>query len=319
MKTSRLLISGLLLGGVLQSPSILLGQSRQDLQSMQRDIAQLENKVTDLKNAETARMDSLDSQLKQVLDSTAKRWSSAVAALQKNLADTVGAVSSLNEQQGKQLLAPMATVSSRVDTMGNEFSDLKQSVNALGQQISRLDSKLTDLKNTMSTLGTPAPGPPPPTNVATPPPSASSGAPPGFSASATFESAQRDYYSGKYDLAIEEFQTFLKYAANTENGPKAYYLMGQIYYNGMQYKDASEAFDAVLERYPENPSSPDALLMKAQSLMKAGQHAEAIVEFRAFIEKYPSDPNRNRADLYLKQLTESKSPARGKNTQKKSP
>jgi TolA-binding protein len=305
MKTSRLLVSGLLLAGLLQSPRMLSAQNK-DIISIQRDIGQLEKKLGELKTAETERMDSLDAQLKQVLDSSAK-LNAAVAALQKNLSDTVGAVSSLNEQQGKQLLAPMATVSTRVDQMATEFSELKQSVNALGQQLSRFDTRLNDLNNTMRTLSTPTPAPPAqagtPANTAAPPPSASNGAPPGFSASATFENAQRDYYSGKDETAIEEFRTFLMYAANSENGPKAYYYMGQIYYRGGQYEDAVKAFDAVLERYQANPSSPDAMLMKAQSLMKAGHHAEAIVEFRTFLEKYPSDPNRARAEVYLKELT----------------
>jgi TolA-binding protein len=301
MKTSRLLVSGLLLAGLLQSPALLLGQNK-DIISMQRDIAQLEKNIAELKNAQTARMDSLDSQLKQVLDSDAK-MSAALAALQKNLSDTVGAISTLNEQQGKQLLGPMATVSSRVDTMATEFSELKQSVNALGQQISSLGVKMTDLKNTMSTLSTPPPAPPPQANTPAPPPSAANGAPAGFSAASTFEAARGDYYSGKYDLAMSEFGEFIKYAANTENGPKAYYFIGQIYYMGMQYDEAVRAFDAVLERYAENPSKPDAMLMKAQSLMKGGRHSEAATEFRTFLDKYPNDPTRGRAESYLKELT----------------
>jgi TolA-binding protein len=302
MKTSRLLVSGLLLAGLLQSPPMLLAQSKQDILSMQRDIGQLDKHLNELKTAQTERMDALDAQLKQMLDADQK-LAAAVAALQKNLSDTVGALSSLNEQQGKQLLAPMATVSSRVDSMATEFSELKQSVNALGQQLSRFDGKLTDLNNTIRTLSAPAPQPPPQASAPAPAPSASNGAPPGFSATATFESARGDYYGGKYDLALEEFTTFVKYAANTENGPKAYYYMGMIYYNGMQYEDAVKAFDVVLERYQANPSSPDAMLMKAQSLMKADHRAEAKVEFETFLEKYPSDPNRAKAEVYLKQLT----------------
>jgi TolA-binding protein len=311
MKTSRLLVSGLLLAGLLQSPPILLGQNK-DIVSLQRDIAQLETKILDLKTTQTARMDSLDSQLKQLLEADSK-LSAAVSALQKNLSDTVTAVGSLNEQQGKQLLGPMATVSSRVDTMANEFSELKQSVNALGQQLSRFDGRLNDLNNTMRTLSAPPAAPPAQANTTAtaPSPTASTGTPAGFSATTTFENASRDYYSKKYDLAIEEFQTFLQHAANTENGPKAYYYMGQIYFRGGQYDDAVKAFDAVIERYPENPSSPDAQWMKAQSLMKGERHAEAIAEFKSFIAKYPSDPNRGTAELYLKELTAPKSSQKG--------
>lgn len=308
MKTSRLLMSGLLLAGLLQSPAILFGQTKQDIVSIQRDISQLEMKLADLKTNQTARMDSLDAQLRQVLESNLKMHDSLVA-LQKNLSDTLGAISSLNEQQGKQLLAPMATVSSRVDTMSTEFSELKQSVNALGQQIQKLDSKLNELKSTVSALSTPAPAPPPPAGGA-----AANGAPPGFSASAMFGNAMNDYYGGKYELALDEFKTFLMYAANTENGPTAYYTMGKIYFNGAQYDDAAKAFDAVLERYQENPSSPDALFMKAQSLMKAGRHPEAITELKTFIGKYPSDPNKSKAQLYLNELNAppKQSPGRGK-------
>jgi TolA-binding protein len=316
MKTSRLLISGLLLAGMVQSPSILFGQNRQDIISMQRDIGQIDRHVSELKTAQTERMDALEAQLKQVLDNNAK-LNTAVAALQKNLSDTLGAISSLNEQQGKQLLAPMATVSSRVDSMAAEFSDLKQSVNALGQQLRNFDGRLNDLNNTMRTLSAPPPAPPPQATTGASPAGAANGAPPGFSATALFDSAINDYYGAKDKLALEEFTTFLQYAGNSENAPKAYYYMGQIYYRGDQFEDAAKSFDAGLERFQENSSSPDLLLGKAQSLMKAGHHSEAVVEFRTFISKYPSDPNRASAEQYLKELTAPpKGTQKGKNSKK---
>jgi len=200
--------------------------------------------------------------------------------------------------------------------MATEFSALRQSVDALGQQLRGFDTRLNDLNNTLRTVSAPPPAPPPSATTTAPVPSASTGAPPGFSATATFESAYRDYNSAKYDLALEEFRTFLQYAANTENGPKAYYYIGQIYYRQEHWDDAAKAFDAVLERYPENSWSPDAMLYKAQSLMKDERDSEAIAEFKAFVAKYPGDPNRARADMYLKSLTTPPAKATPRNTKK---
>jgi len=128
----------------------------------------------------------------------------------------------------------------------------------------------------------------------------------------------RDYSSGKDELAMDEFNQYLKYFAQTENGPSAQFYIGQIYDRAKQYEDAAEAFDAVLERFAENPKTADALYMKGAALMKAGRRTEAATEFRNFLKRYPNNDLAAKAQANLRTLgLSAPAPARPSSARKK--
>ncbi len=63
MNVSRLLFFGITLGSVA-----LFGQRKEDLQSIQRDVAQLQEQVTNLQKSEDAKMAALQNMLQQAAD-----------------------------------------------------------------------------------------------------------------------------------------------------------------------------------------------------------------------------------------------------------
>lgn len=280
-------LAALLATGML--PIAMHAQKREDFIALQRDVAQLQDQMKQLQKSQDDKMAALTALVQQALDASGK-VSTNISTLQTSL------TTSMAEQQGK-VVAPVAVVSSKVDQLSEDFRGVRENVSELGKSISRLDAKLEDVSTIVRTLNTPPPTPPPSAAVPTTPQP-----PPGVTADGLFESARRDYSSGKDELAMMEFLDYLKYFRMSENGPKAQYLIGMIYDRAKQFDDAVLAFDAVLEGFPANQVSGDAAYMKAAELMKAGRRADAAEEFKSFLANYPANDSAPRAREHLREL-----------------
>jgi TolA-binding protein len=227
--------------------------------------------------------------LQQAVDSSNK-LGQGLTSLQHDVS------SRLTDQQGK-LVAPVATLGTKVDQMSDDFRSVATNVATLVQRMNALDSKLADISSAIRTLNTgpsPAPGAP---QAAAPP-----AAVPPMSADVMYQNAFRDYSSGKAELALSGFSDYLKYFAETANAPNAQYYIGYIYYKGEQWGDAVKAFDAVLERFPPNPKTPEALYYKAVSLAKDGRKTDAVREFNNYLKQYPHGEHVAAAHQNLKAL-----------------
>jgi TolA-binding protein len=306
--TVKLLLShlfvGLLAAAVLTSTAS--AQKREDFVSLQRDVAQLEDRMKQLQKSQDDKMAALTALVLQALDASGK-VSANISTLQSSLTN------SLTEQQAK-VVAPVAVLSSKVDQLSDDFRGVRENVGELGKALTRLDAKLEDISTIVRTLNQPPPTPPPaPVNPSTPQP------PPGVTAESLFESARRDQSSGKDELAMNEFLDYLKYFPMTENAPRAQYSIGVLYYRAKQYDDAVKAFDAVLERWAENQSSSEAAYMKGVALMNAGRRADAAAEFKDFIANYPGSDNIGKARDHLRELGGSPGAAKPKPATKKRP
>ncbi|MEQ1948268.1 MAG: tetratricopeptide repeat protein [Bryobacteraceae bacterium] len=291
MNVRRLVVLVVLGAGL---PALMLAQKREDFLSIQRDVAQVQDQLKQMQASQDQKMDAIQNALKQALEESAK-LSAALAVLQTNINDR------LADQQAK-VVAPVATLGSKVDELATDTRAVRENVADLGARLGKLDNKLEDISSAVRTLNTPtsvAPPPPagaPPGTAAGPPP------PPGVSADSLWQNALRDRSSGKDELAMNEFSDFVKYFPMSENAPIAQYYIGDLYDRAKQYEDAVQAFDAVLERYPENSRTPDALYMKGVDLMKAGRRTDSATEFKDFLERYPTHALAPKAQAHLKEL-----------------
>lgn len=289
--------------GLLVCPGFLLAQKREDILSIQRDVAQLQDQVKQLQASQDQKMAALQTLVEQAVEESI-RLAGAVTALQKTVTDR------LADQQTK-LEAPLASVGARLDQSSEDTRAIRENVASLNSRLSSLDNKLADISSAIRAAAAAAAPPPPPAPAngatATPAP------PPGVSADGLWQNAFRDYSSGKDDLAMSEFTDYLKYfPQQTENAAAAQYYVGQLYDRAKQYDDAIEAFDAVLERYPENPKTPDALYMKGVELQKANRKTDAITEFKDFLMRYPTHSLANNAKQHIRELTPKPAAARSK-------
>ena len=294
MKLSRLAAAlQLVLLGCLPAPG-LLAQKREDILSIQRDVAQLQDQIKQLQTSQDQKMAELESLIKQALDQS-NQASASMTALQRTLTDR------LNDQQSK-VAAPIAVLGTKVDQSADDVRAVRENLAALTSRVANLDNKLSDISSAVRTLSQPPAAPPPP-SIGAPPAAGGAPVPPaGTSAESLWLNAFRDYSSGRDELAMMEFNDYLKYFPTAENAASAQYYVGQLYNRAKMFDDAVQAFDAVLERYPDNPKTPDALYGKADALAHGGHRAEAAAEFKDFLARFPTHSLARNAQAQLRDL-----------------
>jgi TolA-binding protein len=275
------------------SPVLLLGQKRDDILSIQRDVAQLQDQVKQLQAGQDQKLGTLESLIKQALEESNK-VSTASAELQRTLTER------LNQQQA-QVEAPIVVLGTKVDQSAEELRAVHENLADLSRRLANLDNKLADISSAVRTLSTP-PAAPPPAPGSDSPASTAPAPPPGVTAEGLWQKAVRDYTGAKDKLALGAFADFLKYFPHNANAAEAQYYMGLIYDHGEQYDDAAQVFQAVTERYPDSPKAADAMYMKGVEYQKAGSDKEAIAAYRAFVKQHPGHPNVPKAQARLRAL-----------------
>jgi tol-pal system protein YbgF len=266
-----------------------------EMVALQQTVNDIQQRVDAMERDLDTKLGELTATMQQVQDSANK----SNAQLQD----------SLNNGIGRQL-QPVATLGTRVDSVGDDVRSLKDTINDLNARLERMDAKITDLKNQMQIMQSPpavpgagVPGSTVPgAGTGAPGQGQTSGPPPGMSLDKTYTDARRDLQTGNADLASQEFHQILTYYPDSELAANAQYYVGEIAYNKGDYSGAVQSFDAVLERYPNNPKTADAHWMKGMSLVKAGQRNRAVQEFRALIEQFPRTDDARKAQAQLHQL-----------------
>ena len=225
--------------GLALTPTLAMAQKRDDILSIQRDVAQLQDQIKQLQAGQDQKIAALESLIKQAVDESSK-VSSAAAALQRTLGER------LNQQQA-QVEAPIAALGTKVDQSGDDLRAARENLADLTRRMANLDNKLADISSAVRTLSTPAAAPPPPgasgspgSSVSAPP--AASTTPAGVTAENLWKKAVRDYTGAKDKQALSEFADFTKYFPQDTNAAEAQYYMGLIYDHGEQYDDAAQVF-----------------------------------------------------------------------------
>ena len=153
MKASRLAAFGLLL-----LPAFLSAQKREDILSIQRDVAQIQDQVKQFRASQDQKTAALQSLIQQAIDASGKA-SAAMAGLERAVADR------LNDQQVK-IQAPVVTLGTKVDQMSDDLRSVRENVAELSTRLANLDNKLADVSSAVRTLSTPPADPPPPAGAA---------------------------------------------------------------------------------------------------------------------------------------------------------
>jgi TolA-binding protein len=289
MNASRLFLLSMAL-----SPAILFGQKKEDLLSIQRDIADMTDRVKQLQKAFDDKIATLTALVQQSIE-TSNKTSAAMTAMQHNVDQK------LAEQQTK-LVAPVATLGTKVDEMSGDFRSVQTNVAELVRHLNTLDEKVKEISDAIRTLQAPPAAPPPAAGgvgTAQQAPDACASA----SLELSYTTALGDYNGKKDDLALQEFAQYVKCFQSSANAPNAQYYIGQIYYRNEDWPNAAQAFDAVVEKFPKNPKTADAAYYKACALMKNRDTKTAAGrEFRNFIATYPESAHVKEAHQHLREL-----------------
>ena len=232
-------------------------------------------------------------------DAAAKQAVTAVTLLE-------GAVRERLKAQETLLVAPIAGLGAKVDTMSTDFAGVREAVTDLSSRMGKLQNQIADINSAIKAIAVPVAPPPAAGNPA------ASAPPPGVSAETLYNGAMRDKSAGRSDLAVEGFQNYLKWFGNTDLAPNAQYYIGEIKYLRGDLDGALMAFDTLLEKYPDNPKTSDAMLQKGRALVKAGFKAEAPQEFTSLVKKFPAHDNAAKARTELASLNASAPPRTAK-------
>jgi TolA-binding protein len=256
------------------------GQDTKDLvRYLQRDVALLQADMSSthrMLEGLDAKLDSLTALMRE----TAENSNRATSALEKRFDERLAA-------QEQSLVAPVAGIGAKVDTMTDEFRYVRESVADINTRLRQLSTQVVDLNNTIQVMQAPPlpPGAEGPTAANAPAPN---GPPAGLSADRLYADARRDMNAGNNEIAMQEFQDYLRWFDNTPYASNAQFYIGNIHLNEQRFPEALAAFNLVLEKYPANNNKAvDAAYMKAKTLAQMGRQSAAEQEFKLLIEKHP--------------------------------
>ncbi len=265
-----------------------------EIMELQRDVAMLQDQLRTMQKDFGDRLVTMQTLVQTTFDAV-NRTNNLVNVMENKFNDAM-------KQQQQGVTGPILAVGQKLDQNSEDFRAVREVVLDMNTRMGKLDAKMADLQNLITTLRAPA-APPPGTPEGTPAQAqAPSGPPAGMSAETLYTNAYGDYQTGKKDLAMQEFTDYLKYFPNTQFASNAQYYIGDIYYRKPDYQKALEAFDAVLERYPDGNKTADSHYMKGVSLLGLGRNDAAASEFREVLRRYPDTDLAAKAQARLKEM-----------------
>jgi len=284
------------LGGSLMGP--------RPAEAVAREIIELQRDVTSILQGQK----DLSTQVTQ--DHTVMK------TLVEQSGDTVGKLNGTMSALQKSMQDVTANSGARLDTMSTQVQGLSDNLEEIKSRLGKLNQQLVDLQNTVQSVdakisgggGAPSNSAAPsgggmssqPAGGSLPPSGAAGGAAP--SADTLYSNGLRDITSGKYDLARQEFQDYLKYYGDTDLASNAQYYLGEIAYSQKNYEQAVGEFDKVLNNYPKSFKLAPARLKKGMALIELGQKTSGVRELRDVIRRFPGTDEERRARAKLKEL-----------------
>jgi tol-pal system protein YbgF len=286
------------LGGAMLSP--------QPASAVNKDMVQLQEQVSQLLQGQQ--------DLRSALDSNS-------ASLRTLVQQQVDAVNHLNAQMGsleQAIQQVQANSGSRIDTMAQQTQGLSDNLQDVQARVGKLSQQLTDVQNLLQSIdgkvsgNAPAPGG---SNPGAPGPGMSSNNTAGnspyaggmpamapISADTLYQNGLRDYNTGKYDLAHQEFADYIHNFPSNDLASNAQFYLGEILYAQGNYKDAINAYDAVLVNYPHSFKLADSLLKKAMAEQELGMKTSATRDLRDVVRRFPGSDSARRAQAKLREM-----------------
>jgi tol-pal system protein YbgF len=233
-------------------------------------------------------------------------------------------INKLNTSMGavqKSVQDVQANSGARLDTMSTQVQGLSDNLEEIKSRLGKLNQQLVDLQSAVQSIDAKVSGSAPsgttPNPTANPTGAAGGTAPAGSTAGAAappsadmlYSNGLRDITGGKYDLAHQEFEDYLKYYGDTDLASNAQFYLGEIAFAQKQYQEAVSEYDKVLTNYPKSFKLAPALLKKGMALLELGQKTSGVRQLREVVRRYPGTEEERKARARLKELGVSVSPA----------
>ena len=238
-----------------------------------------------------------------------------MARMQQSLDMNMGVVKNLIEQSSDSVNKMNATVNDlqnrmqgltaenggKLDQLSSQVQSLHDSVDELKSRLAKVSKQLDDMQQGGQNLSAGQPGMTPVPGGA-PAAGAPGGGPAAPPPDQLYNNALRDYNSGKYDLASQEFADYLKYYSNTDLAGNAQFYLADIEYRQGNFAAAVKDYDKVLEQYPGGSKAAAAQLKKGYALLELGQRDAGVRELNSLIARYPRSIEASQARDRLRRL-----------------
>jgi tol-pal system protein YbgF len=276
------LLIGMIAGGILAPPPA--GAVAREIIELQQQVQQLLQSQRDMRSAMDTNNATLKTLVQQSLDS----------------------ISQLNNQMGslqKTVQDVQANSGSRIDTLATQAQGLSDNLQDVQARVGKLSQQLTDVQSLLQSIdgkisGGAAPGASGGGMGANAPnPTAAP-----ISADTLYQNALRDYTSGKYRLARQEFSDYLKNFPTSDLAGNSQFYLGEVDYAQGNYQDAVTEYDKVLYEFPKGNKVAAALLKKGMAEVKLGQKASGTRDLREVARRFPGSDEARQASARLKEL-----------------
>jgi tol-pal system protein YbgF len=276
MKLSRLFVVFAAL--LLATPAFPVSK---EIIQLQTQVQALQDQMTQMRQSFDERMGVMNNLVEQSTDNVNK-VASAVSDLTQQLQKTHNENRAGDDQ-----------LSGQIQALNDSVDELKARMTKIGQQLDAIQTAQTNLQQQPPAGTVPSqpgqPGQPQAANQAPPP-------------DVLYNNALRDYNSGNFDIASQEFGDYLKYYQSTDLAGNAQFYLGDIAYRQGNYEAAVKAYDTVIEQYPDGNKAAAAQLKKGYALLELGQRQAGVRELNALITRYPRSIEATQAKERLKKL-----------------
>jgi tol-pal system protein YbgF len=297
------LFVGALLGSALTPPPA--GAVNRDLVQLQQQVSQVLQNQQDMRSAIDSNSATLRTLIQQSLDAV-NQATSQMGSLQKSIQEI------------------QANSGSRIDSMSQQTQGLSDNLQDVQARVGKLSQQLTDMQNLLQSIdskvsggATPAPGGA--TSYGAPPAGPGApGAPAGMapiSADTLYQNGLRDFTSGKYDLAHQEFSDYIAHFPQNDLASNAQFYLGEIAYAQNNFREASSDYDSVINNYPKSFKIAAATLKKGLAELELGQKASGIRDLREVTRRFPGSEEARRAQAKLREIGASSSTASSHSSQ----
>jgi tol-pal system protein YbgF len=293
------------LGGTILAPEPA-GAVAKEIIQLQQQVSQVLQAQQDMRSAIDTNSATLKTLIQQSLDGV-NQLSGQMGSLQKTVqevqANTASSISSMTQQtQG---------ISDNLQDVQARVAKLSQQMNDIQSLMQSIDAKMSgNQPATPAPSGSPsaAPGTPgssaPPPGESNPGPGANLASPamPPISADTLYQNALRDFTSGHYDLARQEFSDYIKNFPSNDLASNSQFYLGEIYYAQNDFKNAISAYDNVLMNYPRSFKLASSLYKKAMAELELGMRASGARDLREVERRFPGSDESRRAHAKLREI-----------------
>lgn len=120
--------------------------------------------------------------------------------------------------------------------------------------------------------------------------------------SQAFHLAYQDFSRGHFELALLQFQQFVKNFPESSLASEAYFYISECYEQQNNLKEAARALTTIVEDYPTSREVPAALFKLGKIMEQAGRPHKAKAYWHKLIQDFRGSPESKLATQRLRRM-----------------